>query len=880
MTRLPHFVTSCRAFVRAGTNTYDGARSSQASGARGSAQYSTLDLVCKSEDELDTWLTGLRALLPGVAVRDLTRGGVASAALTRDIGASVATAHASGQRDLRASHVAADGADTGHAASGSIGWGASSNSAAAPEVPEDTARRRGRSPRSAALELGPRASSFPCGLGDAARAAVLAGGSGAGTLFAWGLGMGAAQGPPLPGRSHGDASSPAIVLGAFDLDVYAVSCGTRHMAALSNNGAVYTWGAAATGALGHGPEDDQAKPRQLAWLQGTAAVPTDVACGDSHTLLATSRGELYAWGAGGDAALLGLGGHGAELRSYANPWAPTRVLSLPPRARVRSVTCGPHHSALLTHSNALYTWGEGFFGALGHGDKAGCGEPREVAAFADKPVVAVACGVWHTAAVAAVPKAETRHEWEAGTVAASATTDDDSSGGGDAATRTPSSAPAQASSVQATPPPPLLRETVGALFTWGDPDKGKLGHGDREAALLPRQVRALEGVSVAAVACGTWHTVAMGADGRLFTCGRDGDGLLGRQCGAGAGPAAAAAAEPGVMGEVALLGQTSGRVVQVACGIRHTLALTSRGEVYSWGLGANGRLGHGSERTEPVPRLVERLRGRHVRQVSCGATYSAAIVADDGSGALQRDCARGDWELLELLPKDADTRVHIGRGRRVDVRRKGSVRQVQSAQQQGDVAAANPKAFRRTISSGALSGSRTTASPGTSGLRSADSSSDANSSTPSRMAVYSLGASPEPEPDERSSSVMVLQRMLEQTKSLVAQREAELEALQQALADAGASAEARENELQEARAEAARCRAQLAARSRARHVPGRSPSASGATAGDRAGKATGQPTMPAPAQGTAATSPVRLMPAPAQGTAATSPVRLPPPPAI
>ena len=69
VTRLPHFVTSCRAFVRAGTNTYDGARSSQASGARGSAQYSTLDLVCKSEDELDTWLTGLRALLPGVAVR-------------------------------------------------------------------------------------------------------------------------------------------------------------------------------------------------------------------------------------------------------------------------------------------------------------------------------------------------------------------------------------------------------------------------------------------------------------------------------------------------------------------------------------------------------------------------------------------------------------------------------------------------------------------------------------------------------------------------------------------------------------------------------------------------------------------------------------------
>lgn len=42
------------------------------------------------------------------------------------------------------------------------------------------------------------------------------------------------------------------------------------------------------------------------------------------------------------------------------------------------VACGPHHMAAVVAAGRLYTWGDGFAGKLGHGDRRGCAEPRVV----------------------------------------------------------------------------------------------------------------------------------------------------------------------------------------------------------------------------------------------------------------------------------------------------------------------------------------------------------------------------------------------------------------------------------------------------------------------------------------------------------------------
>ena len=56
-----------------------------------------------------------------------------------------------------------------------------------------------------------------------------------------------------------------------------------------------------------------------------------------------------------------------------------------------------------------------------------------------------------------------------------------------------------------------------------------------------------------------------------------------------------------------------------------TLSIAS-GEVYTWGAGSNGRLGHGHERDRFTPLLINGLKGKIVVQVACGDYHTAALT--------------------------------------------------------------------------------------------------------------------------------------------------------------------------------------------------------------------------------------------------------------
>jgi hypothetical protein len=64
------------------------------------------------------------------------------------------------------------------------------------------------------------------------------------------------------------------------------------------------------------------------------------------------------------------------------------------------VSCGRFHTACVTESGALYTWGRGANGQLGHGDVSDQATPKRVeSGLKDKIMVKVACGENHSAAV-------------------------------------------------------------------------------------------------------------------------------------------------------------------------------------------------------------------------------------------------------------------------------------------------------------------------------------------------------------------------------------------------------------------------------------------------------------------------------------------------
>lgn len=76
-----------------------------------------------------------------------------------------------------------------------------------------------------------------------------------------------------------------------------------------------------------------------------------------------------------------------------------------------------------------------------------------------------------------------------------------------------------------------------------------------------------------------------------------------------------------------------GACKQVCCGWRHTVILDDRGRVWTLG-GSNkhGQLGRAAVEGSPsVPQLVSSLEGRRVVDVACGWSHSLALV-EDGQG--------------------------------------------------------------------------------------------------------------------------------------------------------------------------------------------------------------------------------------------------------
>ncbi|XP_021640132.2 PH, RCC1 and FYVE domains-containing protein 1 isoform X2 [Hevea brasiliensis] len=389
-----------------------------------------------------------------------------------------------------------------------------------------------------------------------------------GDVFFWGEGIGDGV---LGGGVHkiGNSSSskidsllPKALESKVVLDVHNIACGGRHAVLVTKQGEVFSWGEGSGGRLGHGIEMDVPHPKLIDTLAGINIEL--VACGEHHTCAVTLSGDLYTWGDG--AYNCGLLGHGSE----ASQWMPKKVCGDIEGIHVLYISCGPWHTAFVTSGGQLFTFGDGTFGSLGHGDHNSTTIPREVEALRGLRTTRVACGVWHTVAVVEV--------------------------------RTESSSPKASSS-----------SSSGKLFTWGDGDKGRLGHGDKESRLIPECVDALGDENICQVACGHNLTVALTATGQVYTMGSASYGQLGNPTATGKVPTI-------VEGKIA-----GSFVEEIACGSYHVAVLTSKAEVYTWGKGSNGQLGHGDNEDRNTPTHVDFLKDKHVKSIACGSNFTAII---------------------------------------------------------------------------------------------------------------------------------------------------------------------------------------------------------------------------------------------------------------
>ena len=84
--------------------------------------------------------------------------------------------------------------------------------------------------------------------------------------------------------------------------------------------------------------------------------------------------------------------------------------------------------------------------------------------------------------------------------------------------------------------------------------------------------------------------------------------------------------EPARVGRNGSFGQC--KVVMASCGSCHTMAVSEEGDVWSWGYGEGGLLGHNDHRNRPVPERVCRrwFHGARIVTAACGIDHSAAVT--------------------------------------------------------------------------------------------------------------------------------------------------------------------------------------------------------------------------------------------------------------
>eukprot|EP01083_Nonionella_stella_P107458 311261_1 len=182
----------------------------------------------------------------------------------------------------------------------------------------------------------------------------------------------------------------------------------------------------------------------------------------------------------------------------------------------------------------------------------------------------------------------------------------------------------------------------------------------------PRELTYLKEKQFVSVSCNNNHSAGITRTGQLYTWGRPGSWL-------GYRGAVGAPQDQFSIGEVKLDQNASAKEEQarrVSCGLEHTAVVSSRGHVYTFGRGNSGRLGHGDEWNCDMPTRVSGLDDVTIGRVSCGDEHSLALSTDGevfswGSGKHYR-LGHGDTgnsfvpKKIESLTKQRIVRIFAG----------------------------------------------------------------------------------------------------------------------------------------------------------------------------------------------------------------------------
>eukprot|EP01083_Nonionella_stella_P191782 709582_1 len=190
----------------------------------------------------------------------------------------------------------------------------------------------------------------------------------------------------------------------------------------------------------------------------------------------------------------------------------------------------------------------------------------------------------------------------------------------------------------------------GKVYTWGKGDNGRLGHGNAVQQSHPKRVRiGKDDISCVRVSAGLGFSVALDSDGKVWTFGQGSSGQIGN--------GANNDQKTPVMVQGILEDK---RISTIAAGGSHVLAVSSGGQLYAWGKNQYGQLGLGSIGNKDEPVLVDSAVALSFVMLCAGWEHSMALTAKGalytwggGYEGSRPVCGHGTNEK-QLLPRQVE----------------------------------------------------------------------------------------------------------------------------------------------------------------------------------------------------------------------------------
>jgi alpha-tubulin suppressor-like RCC1 family protein len=392
---------------------------------------------------------------------------------------------------------------------------------------------------------------------------------------------------------------------------------------------LWVWGANEFGELGDHATVDSSRPLlNSAFPAGTLI--TKLATGDafslagSHSLALDRNGALWAWGYN----QLGQVGDGHGGLAY-NVYAPVQVCGPGQTAPctqfldgITAIAAGGMHSLALDSSGRVWGWGYNAHGQLGSQNSYTAVPVWNVplsAQLSQQPgvpiVTAIAAGGNHSLAL---DSRGTVWAWGLNSLGQVGNGSYGYPVGSYPYIASPISFPqgTTITAIAAGGVHSLALDSEGHVWAWGDNHDGQLGISSNDFArnLPAKLIYFPSNTRITAIAAGAYHSLAVDSGGKAWAWGANAHGQLGNETTVDSHGPVRVSFPDGI------------RIVIIAAGGAHSLAVDANYNAWAWGLNNHGQLGNqqtGVDSNKPIRSIFPNCT--HIMTVAAGSFHSLAL---------------------------------------------------------------------------------------------------------------------------------------------------------------------------------------------------------------------------------------------------------------